>query len=423
MGLCIDALPRPAGHDEAAASVPRGAATQPPPTDANHLFANNVRFLSMAAIIAIHTMGLFALMRPQVSAPLAFLCAIQSLKFGTIAFFLIAGFLFGERIDQYSSIQYYARRLKNVFLPWTVWYVVDCSLAIAAGFVHKRISLHSGNLLGPIYMSYSKGLLDSAYWFVPNLMIALAVLLAFRRMLRDVRIGLVFLLISLFYAANIYAGWIPVRHTEAVFGFVFYLWLGAWAAWYFPRIEKRLARIPAAVIVTAILATGALAVGEAKLLSSLHSVDALNSLRITNQLYSLVFVLAIVKLKRATWPRFVDVRAHTFGLYLTHAIALSLCGAVLKRILPHPLWTVFFKSAPGIVLSLLAAFVVVYGGCLILVRFLLSCSWLRWTVGLAGSPRAATVARNIAARAAAGGDLAIALQVRPKGLTPAAGHD
>ncbi len=302
------------------------------PASPDHIFANNVRFLSMAAIIGVHAIGAYSaiVQLPSVSAPLFYF--EQPLKFGTIAFFLVAGFLFGERIDAYSPLEYFKRRLRSVLTPWLFWFSLFGMLVLASDVVHKRLA---GSILSHAFTMYCKLLPNSIFWFVPNLLFALAILLLFRRLLIDVRMGLLFLLASLFYGINIYGQWIPVPHPQAVFGFVFYLWLGAWCAWHFPTLEKRLARIPVSAMLCLIVLALTLALAESKLLSSLGSIDPMNSLRISNQIYSVVVVMGIVKVKGAMWPRFVDVRKHTFGLYLTHAFGFAVLTVVLKPILPR----------------------------------------------------------------------------------------
>jgi hypothetical protein len=379
----------PSDADAASRSTLAGA----PVTDANHLFANNVRFLSMFAIIAVHTLGAYPGVFRLTTAPAPLQCLAQPFKFGTIAFFLVAGFLFGERIDRCSPLQYYARRLQNVFLPWSVWYLAFCALRVSADVVHGRIWIHSPRAFAQVGADLSQALLGTSYWFVPNLLIALAVLLVFRRFLNDVRMGLAFFAVSLFYAINIYGHWFPVQHSRAVFGFVFYLWLGAWGAWHFAALEKWLSCIPAGVLIGAMLLTNLLAFAEARMLFALHSADPMNSLRITNQLYSVVVVLAIVRVRRAVWPRFVDVRAHTFGLYLTHTVGLAVLAAILVRVPSRLVPIHSWNSLPGLLLLLPVMFVVTYGACLLLVRALLSRRWLCWAVGPRG--RSNTTGRKI----------------------------
>src|ERR1700751_3180095 len=74
--------------------------------DHNHLFANNVRFLSMAAIIGIHTLDNYPSAVALTSIPPYLFYLVQPLKFGTIGFFLVSGFLFGERIEKHSPFEY-----------------------------------------------------------------------------------------------------------------------------------------------------------------------------------------------------------------------------------------------------------------------------------------------------------------------------
>ncbi len=337
----------------------------------------------MLAIIAVHTIGSSAIVLHQQRASVPLQFAAQTLKFGTIAFFLVAGFLFGERIDQYTSLQYYGRRLTIVLVPWAAWYLLYCSLRT----FHKQTSwLHPG---AQLWATISTILPDTVYWFVPNLLIALAILLLFRPLLKDIRIGIVFLLASVFYATNIYGGWLWTGHTKAVFGFVFYLWLGAWGAWHFAALDKWLSKISPGVLIGLALLTNLMAFGETRLLAFLHSADPMNSLRITNQIYSVVMVLVVMKIKRVVWPRFVDVRAHTFGLYLTHTIGLSLFGAAMMGILSHMPSLAVLSRWPWIAMYIPIVFVVNYGGCLLLVKYLLSQSWLRWSVGVSGKPRQA----------------------------------
>lgn len=252
-------------------------------------------------------------------------------------------------------------------------------MTLSAEFVHGRLS---GAVLSGVFTNGKNCLFYSAYWFVPNLLVALGLLLVFRPFLNEARTGLIFLLASLFYGVNIYGHWIPVLHTQAVFGFVFYLWLGAWSARHFQLIEEWLSGISTAVLLGLTLFTLMLALAETKLLVALGSMDPVNTLRIGNQLYSLVAVLAIVKVKRSLWPRFVDVREHTFGLYLTHTVALALICSALKRLLSRFNALSWGESNGGALVLIPSVFVLTYLGCLVVVGAFRSNRTLRWTVGL-----------------------------------------
>jgi hypothetical protein len=232
-------------------------------------------------------------------------------------------------------------------------------------------------------------LFDTAYWFVPNLMLAIGVLLLCRRFLYDPRLGCTLLGVSLFYGINAYTQWLPIQsHTEALLGFVFYLWLGAWAAKNFDAFHAWSARIPALVLIAMAALTGLAAFAEGELLSERA---ALNTLRITTQVYSVVVVLAIFKARRALWPRALNVRASTFGIYLTHSVVLALLINLSK---PIPLQRVMGNAgipaeAYAIVL-LPGSFIATYLGSLAITQLLLRYPYLCWMVGgskLGGAPK------------------------------------
>lgn len=348
----------------------------------------------MAAIIGIHSIETIWAALGWTRHPGLEFALVQPLKFGTIGFFLISGFLLGERIHRYRPHVYFARRLRNVFVPWTFWLACFCGLRLIHSFVAGRVGLHPGDILSCGSGIFSNSLFATAYWFVPNLLVALAILLIFRRFLMDWRIGCVFLLGSLFYAANAYGRWVHVEHTRAVFGFVFYLWLGAWASWHFTTLEKWVSRIPASAMAGLVLLSGLAALGEARLLEELRSTDPVNTLRITNQIFSVVVSLAILKASRALWPRFINVRAHTFGLYLTHTPVLAVLGILAIRFPRYVGVAVLKESVAGNILLMVATFTLTYGGCLLLVRFLESVPRLRWSVGVGGQGEAANPGRQ-----------------------------
>lgn len=349
--------------------------------DADHVFINNVRFLSMAAVICMHSLECYLAIFAVSSLPAWLSFLIQPFKFGTIAFFLASGFLFGERKDQFSGISYFKRRLRTVFLPWTFWFLLYVALLLAVDAIHGKIPFHLFHAtLAAMYVKGKEALFTTAYWFVPNLLIAMAILLMCRRLLGSVWFGLGFLAVSLLYGVNIYIQWFPVEHAKAVFGFVFYIWLGASAARYFRSIESRIARVPVAVFGGVVLGTFLLAIAEEKLLMLRGSMDPMNSLRITNQIYSVVAVLLIIKLRRPLWPKFVDVRTQTYGLYLIHSVViLAICGR-LRRVVAMVKASGWQFTAAETLALLAVVFVAVYGLSLGIGAWLLRHPRLRWTV-------------------------------------------
>src|SRR3954453_20798804 len=88
---------------------------------ANHLFVSNVRFWSMFAIIAVHSSTAWGIDTGSPAGSEFQIALIQAVKFGTIGFYLVSGFLLGERLHRHTARVYLARRLKKVGVPWLVW--------------------------------------------------------------------------------------------------------------------------------------------------------------------------------------------------------------------------------------------------------------------------------------------------------------
>jgi membrane-bound acyltransferase YfiQ involved in biofilm formation len=350
----------------------------------DHLFVNNVRFLSMAGVVACHCIGASRLIPGISSSGWLLSGMLQPFKFGTIDFFLISGFLMNEGLTRGGPLEYLRRRLKRVLTPWLFWFSLFYVMLLTKYVMKGELRLHSlrGNflyLLDRLHIC----LFSSAYWFVPNLLLALCVLLLCRRLLRDLRFGCLLLALSLFYSLNIYAQWISVStHTEALLGFVFYLWLGAWGARNMNAVASLVARISMPALIALAVITGMAAMCESNVLAALGFADTMDTLRISNQAYSVAIVLVIIKLRRAIWPRTWDVRASTFGIYLTHSIILSLLLKTpelnVLRSLAGQTWGA--RAGMAICLSL-GGFAATYGCSLFLTRWLLSRQGLCWMVG------------------------------------------
>lgn len=335
----------------------------------------------MVSIIGVHSAGEFESFKASHSSHLG-IAIIAALKFGTIGFFLVSGFLLGERVDRRNPIEYFMRRLKKVFLPWLFWFGILCALLMTHELIDH--SLGHSSLVPTLRLAFTtarSSLIASPFWFVPNLLLCIAVLLAFRRHLYSLKLGAILFAVNLVYVVNIYTLWFQPQHTKAIFAFVFYLWLGSYAAENFSRISKVLARIPTAIFVTLALITGVAAYFESCLLALRHNPDPFNTLRLTNQAFSICMVLVFFKLTRATWPRIVDVRRHTFGIYLTHFIALIVLVRVLKSF-RH------FIGAPVNVSNMERVFMwttlslLTYLCCLIIASLLAARPSLQWLVGL-----------------------------------------
>lgn len=347
-----------------------------------YLFVDNIRFISMAAVVAMHSTSQLGSLN-GVDSKSAIVLA-QPFKFGTIGFFLISGFLMGEGLARRSPIEYMKRRLKTVFAPWSVWFSLFFGLLLVNGILNSWQPPHTAHsLLLLAGIRFFRALFTSSFWFVPNLLFSVAILLLFRRFLFDLRLGGALLACSSFYAFNLYHNWLPITsHSEALFGFVFYLWLGAWAARNHSEVEMAINRIPVPCLIATVILTGVTAMGESLKLLENGSQNPLDTLRFSNQAFSIAVAILIFRVRRTIAPLNIPVRATTFGIYLTHSIVLAcLLNAVERIRLFHPIALWDLPSAAFIALVLIAGFLITYSLSLLVTKVVLAIPSLSWIVG------------------------------------------
>ncbi len=355
---------------------------------AEHLFVNNVRFLSMAAVVCLHTLSAL-LSRAGLSLDSGWgIAVVQAVKFGTIGFFLISGFLLSESLDRRSRSDYLRRRLRTVAVPWLAWFAIFSGILLFAKILRGAFWSHSiegtVRLLG---QDLYRNLFTTAYWFVPNLLVAMCILLLCRRFLYDLWLGSLFLAVSLLHGVNVYAHWIPIRsHTEALLGFVFYLWLGAWSAHHFAAVQAWIRRIPMVVVLAITIASLGAATSESMFLYAKGAADPMNTLRVANQIYSTAFVLLVFRLRGPVSPKALDVRATTFGIYLSHTVMLAFLLSCINRVGPiRALLQPWVGTLQAILAMPLFGFAFVYGSSLLITRWLVSHPRSSWMVGSATS--------------------------------------
>jgi hypothetical protein len=129
------------------------------------------------------------------------------------------------------------------------------------------------------------------------------------------------------------------------------------------------------------LITYALSCGESYWLAHLRNPDPLNTLRFSNQVFSLAMALVLFKFKRPTWPWFVDVRRHTFGIYLSHTIVMVAMFSCLRAVCPV-VPTLNLPFALGHVLSAIMLITSTYLISLAITEAIARRPSLRWAVGL-----------------------------------------
>jgi peptidoglycan/LPS O-acetylase OafA/YrhL len=346
-----------------------------------YLFIHTVRFWSMLAIVFLHCAAKFTKYE-TVSTPVMSLM-VTPFKFGTIGFFLISGFLVGDRLPASDRISYLGRRAKRLIPAWLVWFGLDLFYT-----THKDLAaipvtgLSSGVFFSTVYAAAGRCLTETALWFIPNFMVALTCIVMLRRWLNDLRLGAVLLAVNLFYGVNVYTRWLPSRHTEALFAFVFYLWLGAWCSLRKDRILNWATTRSAWSLSLWACAAAGIGLIEAVILNAHNSPDAFNSLRFGNQIYSVLIIILLLRIRRRSWPAFVNVVETTYGVYLTHGAVMTVLFAIaMKMVMVHG----HLLGAPGILLMWVVLAPTGYFLALQLTRVFASSQRWAWVVGASNS--------------------------------------
>lgn len=115
----------------------------------------------------------------------------------------------GDRLTNRQPSEYFVRRIRNILPPWLFWASLYSS-TILVPFLVLHLSRSNSflyNILSVPVVLYIC-IFTSPYWFVPNLLFALWIILHCVRFLSDLRLGCILMACSLFYGLNMYAHWI-----------------------------------------------------------------------------------------------------------------------------------------------------------------------------------------------------------------------
>lgn len=343
-----------------------------PPVKKSYDFIDAIRGLAMMCIVADHCFNVednkFA---TKTINFWVYITDVQLVKLGTVTFFLLAGFLLGDKFADYSAWVYLKRRINTTFKPWLIWSLVFLYFVV-------KMAPKDGGTWNWIFTDIKTVYLFSNYWFIINFLICIGILLAFKKQLYSLKLGAVLLLFTLFYSVNIYYEWIFPMHTTAILGFVFFLWLGAQIQKRWATIENYIDKVSLVIFIAVAIVMLALAVLETTGLYFSKSLDPFNSLRITNILYSIAVFFLLVKINRYNWLLKFTPRETTYGIYLIHYIVIY---AFLSD------WLSAFRvkhveemSLGGMVAYQVSSFVIAYTVTFIIVKLINKFS-IKWIIG------------------------------------------
>lgn len=348
----------------------------------NFDFVDTIRCISMIGIVFEHSSAVATGIYSKPFDTFIEVGLIQSFKFSTIAFFLIGGFLINYKFKEYTTLQYLKNRVKNTIKPWLFWVMIFMLLTIIDRYVAflkgREVGLFATNFIQYVLQLLNHTLFYTAYWFILNFLICITILLIFKKVLYHIWFGAILGCISLVYSANLYYGWFITLHSAALFGFIFYLWLGVYLNKYHNDVIGFLKKMPWFFLLTLSILTFIIAIAESVKLRNLGSGDAYNTLRISNILYS--FVIFSVLLKLGNIPFFrnnFQPRQTTFGIYLLHYLLISRFLPLIFQPLKIDYVQLSIWENTGI---LLIRFLIAYGLSLFITKLILN-TRLKWIIG------------------------------------------
>ena len=345
----------------------------------NFDFVDTIRCISMIGIVFEHSSVLWGDLYTGFQDRFVQAAVVQFFKFATIAFFLIGGFLINHKFTEYTPLEYLKNRFKNTIGPWLFWIAI--LIILNAGhmyFVHWKFNNPELPDSSFIITQLKNIVFYTSFWFILNFLICISILLIFKKYIYKLGFGLIWGLISLFYSLNLYYGWITTEHTTALFGFVFYLWLGVYLNRYYDKISKLVDKISWFWTITINVIFFLLAIAEILYLMHLGSVDAFNTLRVTNILYSLSMFLLLLKIgPLKQMQRLLKPRQTTFGIYLIHQVLVFRLLSEIFRPSQFNVsqMTVFEASGYTII-----RFLIIYSISFLLVSLLLKTRF-KWIIG------------------------------------------
>lgn len=281
-------------------------------------FVDLIRFVSTIGIVYIHTEFFITKNDPgffhRVPHVEYYFMLRQVCKFSTICYFMLAGFLLGDKIENNQRFKYFMRRVNVIAKPYILAVAIFIIALIIDRPVNQKINLYY------LLETCKDVIFYTPYWYIPNFLTCLLVVVCFAKYVRSIYFGGFLLLVTLIYTYfNVYSANHSGSHTTALFGFVFYMWLGMYIkqTGLVSKIQKlNLAMLGGIVLTIFILANYEIWY----LFNYTHTTDSLNSLRVSNQLYSVAMFVLMVRwcVKKPNFGIFKP-RQETYGIYLYHS--------------------------------------------------------------------------------------------------------
>lgn len=322
-------------------------------TEINYPFVDFIRFISMMGIVFAHTdpfpygTSYYSFLQGM-DNPEAYIIYKQTFKFSVICFFMISGFLIGEKVVNIHPFQYFKRRLKATLKP----YIIAFAVFVALSYIINPGLLAELNNYISFFRRIYYFIVGTPYWFLPTYLVALFTILLFNKYIDSLKFGAILLIVTAIYTfSTLFA---DKDHTTSVFAFIFYLWLGVYVRR--KNLLMKIKKIKTYILLLLVTVTFILSCYEAYALFLNNKEHFFNNLRLFNQLYGLVFFILLVKVcpvKPDFW--ILSPRKETYGIYLYHFLFIAFIFPVFVYLCDKYFGVQYYSQ--GMYLLLLLGFV------------------------------------------------------------------
>lgn len=236
-------------------------------------------------------------------------------KFGTIVFFVISGYLFQHKFDNYVKRKrdFLKNKYTTLLRPYVLVFAVP---TIAYIFCTPHIQPYN-TLNIPIFINrLLHEIFFTNYWFIPTLFLYFFINLFIPTAHLTFFLCLS-LVITLFWSANIYIKFLPfTAHTVTGLGFMSAFILGRMICL---RKGFSICNNNARILGIIVIGSYAASMIESYLIYfKIHEDDFVNTLRLSNILFSLSVLEALNRVFRKKTLPLEIVQANTYFIYLFH---------------------------------------------------------------------------------------------------------
>lgn len=278
---------------------------------------------------------------------------LETGRIGTVMFFIISGFLINDKLSRFNPLGYLRYRLFSLILPWAIFLSSFTFIQTMRELGLQQMVHNPHHTIVVMLGLFRIFLFHSAYWFIPVSILSVMVLVMFKQYVKNLWFGVLLACVTLFYGVNLYYAWIPVDHTKAFIGYIFFLWLGMQIKTHSATVQNILNHLSWPVLSGLLALFFIAACFEAIKLNSIGCADPYASIKISNSILSVIAFLTLLKSSRMKRLNRLNPQNYVYGIYLMHCIIITELMPYVNTFIAH---YKFNNNLPAMALILGIAF-------------------------------------------------------------------